>query len=298
MDERAESDPLSVATRGYFFKPVAAFFSAFSLRAYHAAGMRMNSTVLDLGCGDAMFGSLMQSAFGTPRRLLGCDRDLTALRSAQTRTGYSAVISADAKRLPFADDSIDTVWAHGVLAAIEPGLPTALTEIRRVLAPDGKLFCTVRTPRFREWYFWTRFLRALGLHRMAELYADRMDRRCTASHTELSTQDWLGLMDAASLRVERVVGFFPNRLVTAWSLLSWQPLRINGLLKLVPWPALHRAAARAQRALFGRVYRTTPVDADAEECGVVLILAKPGAADRIASGRTAGSECCRGAAAG
>jgi SAM-dependent methyltransferase len=275
MDERAEADPLSVATQGYFFKPVAAFFSAFSLRAYHAAGMRMNSTVLDLGCGDAMFGSLMQSALGTPRCLLGCDRDRAALRSAQTRTGYSAVVPADAKRLPFADDSIDTIWAHGVLAAIEPGLPTALKEIRRVLSRDGKLFCTVRTPRFREWYFWTRFLRALGLHRMAELYADRMDRRCTASHTGLSTQDWLGLMDAASLRVEKVVGFFPNRLVTLWSVLSWQILRVNGLLKLIPWPPLHRAAARAQRALFGRVYRATPIDTDPESCGFILISATP-----------------------
>jgi hypothetical protein len=104
-----------------------------------------------------------------------------------------------------------------------------------------------------------------------------MDRRCTASHTGLSTQDWLGLMDAASLRVEKVVGFFPNRLVTLWSVLSWQILRVNGLLKLIPWPALHRAAARTQRALFARVYRTTPIDADPEECGAILILAKPGA---------------------
>ena len=275
MDERDDADLLSIATRGYFFKPVAAFFSAFSLRAYRAAGMRMNSTVLDLGCGNGEFGALLQSALGTPEFLLGSDYNQSALRSARERTGYSAVVPADARRLPFADHSFDTIWAHGVLSVIEPGLPTALNEIRRVLAPDGTLFCTVRTPRFREWYFWTRFLHTLGLHRMAEIYADRMDRRCTASHTGLSTQDWLELMDAASLRVEKVVGFFPNRLVTWWSLLSWQPLRVNGLLKLVPWPALHRAAARAQRALFGRIYRATPIDTDPEACGVILISATP-----------------------
>jgi len=298
MDERDNADLLAVATQGYFFKPVSAFFSAFALRAYRTAGMRMRSTVLDLGCGNGEFGALLQSALGTPEILLGSDFDRSALRSARGRTAYSAVVPADAKHLPFADRSIDTICAHGVLSAIDPGLPKALEEIRRVLVPDGEFYCVVRTPRFRESYFWTRFFCQLGLRRMAEFYAARMDRRCTSSHTRFDTQDWLELLSGASLEAERVVGFFPARLVTVWSLLAWQPLRVIALLKLVPWPPLQRAAASAQRALFDRIYRTTPIDADPEECGAILILAKPGAADRIASDRTAGSECCRGAAAG
>jgi len=44
----------------------------------------------------------------------------------------------DAERLPFADDSFDTVVMTWVLCSV-PDVPTALAELRRVLRPGGRL---------------------------------------------------------------------------------------------------------------------------------------------------------------
>ncbi len=88
-----------------------------------------------------------------------------------------------------------------------------------------------------------------------------------------SPADWEKLLRDAGLEVESVLGFFPARHVIQWSLLSFTPLRAISVLKLVPLPALHRAAAALERRLLRSRFLRTPSAGDPETAAALLIRA-------------------------
>lgn len=88
--------------------------------------------VLDLGCGEGRF---------LPQGGIGLDIDLERLRVARGRS--LLVVRADARAIPFADASFDTVYAHRMLN--EAGdVERVLREVARVLRPDGRLLVFTR----------------------------------------------------------------------------------------------------------------------------------------------------------
>ncbi|HEX9270538.1 MAG TPA: class I SAM-dependent methyltransferase [Candidatus Limnocylindria bacterium] len=91
--------------------------------------------VCDLGCGEGRF---------LPSGGVGVDLDVARLRAARARS--SRLVLADAHALPFADASFDTVLANRMLNAAGR-VDAVLTEIRRVLRPDGRLIVLTRARR-------------------------------------------------------------------------------------------------------------------------------------------------------
>jgi len=73
---------------------------------------------------------------------------------AHARQAVATIVDAPAERLPFADESFDTLVATLTLCTVAD-LPRALAEARRVLVPGGRLlFCEhVRSddPRVARW---------------------------------------------------------------------------------------------------------------------------------------------------
>jgi ubiquinone/menaquinone biosynthesis C-methylase UbiE len=107
-------------------------------------------TALDLGCGTAQLTRDLAGRF-TDATVVGADLSGDMLRAARRRLGPAAppLLVANVYTLPIADRSIDlvtsTVSYHYYL---EPR--RALSEIRRVLSPDGRLvLATIATRRFR-----------------------------------------------------------------------------------------------------------------------------------------------------
>lgn len=88
--------------------------------------------VLDLGCGDGRF---------LPARAVGLDGDMARLRGARVRSPL--VVAADAKALPFAAGTFDTVYAHRMLNDTGD-VDRALAEAARVLRASGVLLVFTR----------------------------------------------------------------------------------------------------------------------------------------------------------
>ena len=91
--------------------------------------------VLEIGCGTGIFLKHLQD---TGRMLHGLDYTSGMLRVAQHKLGHTSVrlVRGDAQTLPYASDSFSVVYSFKVLAHL-PHIDWALTEIQRVLRPDG-----------------------------------------------------------------------------------------------------------------------------------------------------------------
>jgi SAM-dependent methyltransferase len=97
--------------------------------------------LLEVGCGvGAVLGVLGQEYRGL--RLTGVDieqRQLDFARTHLSRAGVEAtLVCADARALPFEDESFDHVWMMWFLEHV-PGPPDALREARRVLVSGGAI---------------------------------------------------------------------------------------------------------------------------------------------------------------
>jgi ubiquinone/menaquinone biosynthesis C-methylase UbiE len=104
------------------------------LEVVHCRG---DERVLDVACGTGELGRRLLARWPA-LRLVGVDLSLEMLRQAAGKADTARWVQADVGRLPFADWSFD--WA--VCSSSFHYFPSplaALREVRRTLAPDGRL---------------------------------------------------------------------------------------------------------------------------------------------------------------
>lgn len=265
---------LETAARHYYWKPYASYFAAYELRAYLAAAPRFESPMLDLGCSDTTFGQMLSEIIPLPGKLIGFDLDRLSLQQAKQKglVAFADLIQADTTHIPFASNSFSSAVANGVLPAVGAGLDRTLSEICRIIRPGGRFLATVPTPLLAENYILRRVLTSLRLRRLAAYYT-RITNRRMYNLNSFNPQEWTRRFEEAGLSVDRVIGFFSPRATRTWSALTFTPLRINGVLKLFPIPALHRSLATIHRALFAGSYYKTPAELPPDECSYLLIVA-------------------------
>ncbi len=109
----------------------------------------MRGRVLDVGCGDGVtdLGIALRYA---PKELIGIDpfRGFERLPQilADNNLGHLSIpknlkfMAEDGNALPFADNSFDALISWGSIEHMAGGYDRALSEMRRVLKPDGLLF--------------------------------------------------------------------------------------------------------------------------------------------------------------
>jgi tRNA (uracil-5-)-methyltransferase TRM9 len=105
--------------------------------------------VLDVGCGSGR-DSLFLKSLG--RQLVASDISSAMLRRLRTTALRKNLVSCDATRLAFGDNSFAGVIASGVLLHLPRGLcGGALREIERVLIPDGSAAISMKLGQGEGW---------------------------------------------------------------------------------------------------------------------------------------------------
>jgi ubiquinone/menaquinone biosynthesis C-methylase UbiE len=123
-------------------------------------------------------GRVLEVAIGTGRNLphypagvtiTGIELSPAMLAIARRRAGDAGLLTGDAQALPFPGEAFDTVVCALSLCAI-PGPATAISEMRRVLVPGGRLLLldhvasTWPPLRAAQWLFERVTIRTAGEH--------------------------------------------------------------------------------------------------------------------------------------
>jgi len=269
------ADPLTIATDEYYWKPMTGFHRAFELRSYVEGDVQLESPMLDLGCSDGTFARMISRLLGPVDDVFGADINLSTMAEARDHADrkHRGLAASDARRLPFAAESFNSVVANGVVNCMPDNLLGALQEVTRILRPGGQFLATVHTSEYGRHFWLNKVLRAVGLGNLGESYRNRLDRRMNHEQT-LSTPAWVGMFETAGLRVDNVIGFCPPAVTVRWSMLASHAFRFHGLLKRVPLTRVRRAVSTIHRGLFGRFYRATSLCRCPEESGYILIHAR------------------------
>lgn len=160
-------------------------------RAFLLAHAPASRPALDLGCGDGVFTAVMAAA---GLDVVGADVSAAALERAQARQPGLAFRLVEIDRpLPFEDNAFALVWASGVIEHVADTAPW-LSEVRRVLAPGGRLLLT--TPSHGR-------LRLLlgGIERFSEPLGDHLHL-----YTRRSLATLLGEFGFGEVQIRRAAG--------------------------------------------------------------------------------------------
>jgi SAM-dependent methyltransferase len=139
--------PWYVAETRAFFSPRAATWDTRfgdDMPAYAAAVARAHipegGVVVDVGCGTGRALPALRQAVGPRGTVIALDLTPEMLREARRRgrAAHAALFLADARQLPFADASVDAVFAAGLVMHL-PDTEAGFGQLARITRPGGLL---------------------------------------------------------------------------------------------------------------------------------------------------------------
>lgn len=105
------------------------------------AGLRKGAGIVDIGCGS---GRDLRTFREAGYQAVGLDVS-AGLAGYAAQVSKCPVVVGDMLQLPFANASFEGAWASASIVHINRSdMLTALGEIRRVLQPNGLLFCSLK----------------------------------------------------------------------------------------------------------------------------------------------------------
>jgi SAM-dependent methyltransferase len=211
-EHRIEESPFRRYLRAYLrVAPVSVAIHR-AVEAGHIAHVPREHPLLDLGCGFGEFGSIFLE---TPAEV-GIDINGGDLRKASKTGVYRLLAQADARRLPFPDNSFATIISVSTLEHVL-GVPDVLREAFRALRPGGALIFTVPIEKFSRMLALPRIFSALRVAPLGRAYAKTMNG--LLGHVNLwSLEDWRARVEEAGFEIERCREIVSPRVTFIWDL--------------------------------------------------------------------------------
>ena len=168
-----------------------------SVEAKHLGRVSLKHPILDLGCG---FGEFAVAYADEPIDM-GIDISSKDLYIASKTQKYKNLTLADARDLPFADNSYASIFSISTLEHIENS-DKVLKEAYRVLKPGGIIFLTLETNEVDSATFYRPFLKRIGLSGISNLVQKSYD---TLFHrqTLLSKAVWKKKVEKAGFILQK-----------------------------------------------------------------------------------------------
>lgn len=138
-----------------------------SIEAYQLAKQKIKykRPILDIGCGFGEFAGV----FFNGKIEVGIDIDGEELLRARQTKKFKKLIIADARKLPFKNNSFNTVFSNSVLEHIT-NVEKVISESYRVLKPKGYFIFTVPINNFYNNLYFTSLFKKIGFPFVSHYY--------------------------------------------------------------------------------------------------------------------------------
>ncbi len=166
-------------------------------------GLDLPGPVLDVGCGDGHFASVV---FDHPLDV-GLDPWWTELLSAKKMRSYRMLVRSDGSEIPFPTGCFGSVVSNSVLEHI-PHVDAVVDEIARVVKPGGRFVFCVPNHRFPQLLLGTQTFKKMNLQGAADRYTNLFQKISRHQHCD-SYDVWKARLDHAGFEVERHWDYFP-----------------------------------------------------------------------------------------
>ncbi len=158
--------------------------------------------ILDFGCGDGFFA---KTVFEKIKIDVGIDLiENNKVNKARKNNVYKKIVLYDGNKLPFKDNSFNTIISNCVLEHV-PQINDSLAEIYRVLKPNGYFIASVITNKWEDYLFGTKIL--------GGFYKNFMRKK--QEHCQLLTvNEWKEKFVLSGFKIEKIIGYLNRETVS------------------------------------------------------------------------------------
>ena len=133
------------------------------------------------------------------KNISGCDISEKAIELAQEKGIYSDLKVCDIRKLPYKDNSFNSILSNCALEHVEE-INIALSEVGRVLAKGGYLMMTMPSKLLLDGFPPKKFFKSIGMDKFGEKLLYEFNRAQAHRNIFDSTQ-WEKLLNEAGLKI-------------------------------------------------------------------------------------------------